>query len=90
MVLETSDLADQSLAADDYLIELSTAPLKLYLLFSSSFAIDHGESAVSLSFRTQFLFVLVRARFELCTSLLFWNLSHTDILVYVTAKQDRQ
>lgn len=50
MVVETSDGADRSLDGDSYLVELSTAPMKLYLAVEGSLAIEHDESSVVVRF----------------------------------------
>lgn len=47
---ETSGLTDKSLEPDEYILELTTAPVKLYLQVESGLDIEYGESTVRLDF----------------------------------------
>jgi hypothetical protein len=50
MVVETSDGRDRTLDADSYLVELSTAPMKLYLAVESAARLEHTDSEVVFHF----------------------------------------
>jgi hypothetical protein len=49
-VTDNADRTDAHLEPDAYLLELTTAPMKLYLTIESALTIEHGEQAVMLSF----------------------------------------
>ncbi|WP_227357010.1 hypothetical protein [Haladaptatus salinisoli] len=49
-VTDNAARTDTHLAPDAYLLELTTAPMKLYLAIESALTIEHGEQAVMLSF----------------------------------------
>ena len=42
MVVETSDERDRTLGSDAYLVEVSTAPMKLYFLVDGRLTLSHG------------------------------------------------
>ncbi|WP_458206130.1 hypothetical protein [Haladaptatus sp. NG-SE-30] len=50
MVTETSDGGDRTLDTGAYLVELSTAPMKLYLAIESRIQLEHTDSSVVFHF----------------------------------------
>ncbi|WP_227355336.1 hypothetical protein [Haladaptatus salinisoli] len=50
MVAETSDGRDRTLDADSYLVELSTAPMKLYLAVESASRVEHTDADIVFRF----------------------------------------
>jgi len=50
LVADNTDRTDLALPADDYLLELTTAPMKLYLAVESGLAFEHADGAVVVSF----------------------------------------
>ncbi|GKZ15489.1 hypothetical protein [Haladaptatus sp. T7] len=50
MMVETSDERDRTLGSDAYLVEVSTAPMKLYFLVDGRMTIEHGDDTVRFSF----------------------------------------
>ncbi|WP_231184244.1 CHAT domain-containing protein [Haladaptatus sp. DYF46] len=50
MIVETSDERDRTLGSDDYLVELSTTPMKLYFLVNGRLTLEHRDDTVRFSF----------------------------------------
>ncbi|UPW00251.1 hypothetical protein M0R88_17295 [Halorussus gelatinilyticus] len=50
LVADNADHADRSLDHGAYVLELSTAPMKLYLSVESSLEVRHGEATVTVDF----------------------------------------
>ncbi|WP_327053361.1 hypothetical protein [Halomicrococcus gelatinilyticus] len=50
LVADNTDRTDLALPVDDYLLELTTAPMKLYLAVESRLAFEHTDDAVVVSF----------------------------------------
>ncbi|WP_115863982.1 hypothetical protein [Halorussus litoreus] len=50
LVADNADHADRSLAPDAYDVELSTAPMKLYLSVESALDVRHDEASVTVAF----------------------------------------